>query len=150
MNKKQVPIDHIYVHPGGLKFTYFDQKLTVLLFIYTRGLVYLCQVVMSRDSTAQALWHVHGDVPGERQVWFRWETLAIIKNDLKYWCLDNTYHISAIKWCKAATLWHSQQSIIVFLGDESSNNREYLSVSPPQGVKYPYFDPKIPKILAFC
>ena len=48
--------------------------------------------------------------------------------DQKYWCFDNNYHISAIKWCKAATLWLSQQSIIVFLENESQNNRKYLSV----------------------
>ena len=67
---------------------------------------------------------------------------------LVFW--EKNYHTSAIKWCKAVTLWHSLQSIIVLLENESPNNREYLSVWPPQRDKYPYFDPKIPEILAFC
>ena len=38
---------------------------------------------------------------------------------------------------------------MVFIQNKSQNNREYIFLRPPQGVKYLYFDPKIPKILAF-
>jgi hypothetical protein len=68
----------------------------------------------------------------------------------KYWRFTNSIHVFTIKWCKAATFWHLKQIIIQFIQNESPNNREYLSLWPPQGVKYQYFDCEWPQILAFC
>ena len=50
-------------------------------------------------------------------------------------CLANYFKILTIKWYKAATLWHFQQSIRLFLYNECLNNREYHSIRPPQGIK---------------
>ena len=48
------------------------------------------------------------------------------KSTRKYCCFGNNSKIQTIKWCKAATLRHLQQSLLVFLQNKSSNNGEFL------------------------
>ena len=74
----------------------------------------------------------------------------LTKIDLKYWCSADNTQIYTIKWYKAAILCHLQQSIVVFIQNKSSNNRECLSIWKPQGVKWPYFDKKHRKYNHFC